>query len=196
MTSTAPPAPASSSARARAATGSDTASTRSKCGEASAASSAAESARSLRALRCDEHRTGTDEPLEDHRGVLVAEDRATTRSRRAPPGAARAASRCLERVRSVPDLERPRSSSRPGSAIPSARAGRPPGRGTPRPPREGEVAAPGHDPAPASFCSASCAPLRLGQDDGAPGLHDRELLARDRLARVAEHVRVLERRRS
>ena len=199
MTSTAPSAPASSSARARAAVGSGSASTRSKWAEASAASSAAGSDAAVAALRRDERRAEHGQRLEHHPGPLVAQDRADDdpaagRRRREPrqqPADAR------EVVRSVPDLERvvaaPLEPAGQHDVVGSVRVDRPAEERLRRSDRQREVAAPGDDDRARAVLLGELAPLRLPEHDRAARLDDRELLGRDRLARLAEHVHVVER---
>ena len=114
----------------------------------------------------------------------------------APPEAAAAASRrrrgCALRPRSR--AASPRRSRRPGSAIASARAGRRRGRGTTRRPRSrarGCCAV--TTTAPAPFCSASSRHSGSASTTVQPGWTTASFSARDRLARVAEHVHVVER---
>ena len=177
--------PASSSARRRAACGSGTVSTRSKwrggeLGELGGGERAV-----VRALGCDERRAGAREPLEDPGCVLVAEDRGDDDVAAGLREPLEQPVDGLGRVRAVPDLAAARS-KRPGRLASASSTSRP----------RNAAAASRAPPSAHVVLRDEMRELLVREDDDGARPGDRELLARDRLARVAEHLRVLERRRS
>ncbi len=155
-------------------------------GAARAATSAGGKGAFVRRLGGDEHRPRPGKPLEDPVGILVGEDRrdddVVARLREPLEQPVDGIGVCAPSRTSVA-----RTSKRPGSA--ASKAVRRAVRGTPRPPRGRRRAQP-------HVRRTSCANSASGRTTVAPGARHGELLRRDRLARVAEHLGVLERRRS